>query len=189
MTNMSSPCRERRIFNEWSLLEQTGRANQGTLELLGRRQVPEEDVFRLAVHETSAIVRNRENSNLVCSHVAEVHFTRFFPSVPIEVNLQIPVLHPNVDPENGFVCLWHKFGPADTVIDALHRLQKIISWNWVNFERVHVLQPAAVEWFANNRTALPLGYRPILWPEDCGLRRQCLQEDFRRRRRRLTPSG
>ena len=138
------------------------------METLGRHSAPEENRFRLALHETEGILRTVTGKRLVSSHIAGVCFTRFFPCTPIEVNLETPIFHPNVDPKNGFVCLWRKFSAVETVLEVLRRLQRIVTWSWVNLEIAHVLQPDAVHWYqdAERKLALPLSFRPLTCPKD-----------------------
>jgi len=75
-----------------------------------------------------------------------LRFPRFFPAVPIEATLTLPVFHPNVDSRSGFVCLWTRTSPGDTVMEALRRLQRIVAWAAVNNEAEHVMQPEAARW-------------------------------------------
>lgn len=168
---MSIHYRERRISNEWSLLQQVARLNGGLVEVLGRYSAPEDDLLTVAVHQTCGIVQTGTAREFVFSHVVELRFTRFFPSVPIEAALRVPVFHPNVDPENGFACLWNRVSASDTVARALQRLQFIISWTIVNLESAHLLQPTAAQWYQDpaRQTALPLRFQAITWPDDEGL--------------------
>ncbi|MFZ0964827.1 MAG: hypothetical protein WAO35_28555 [Terriglobia bacterium] len=164
---MTIQLRERRIDNEWRLLQQVIATGEGQVEILGRHFAPEETLFHVVLHQTCGILPTASGKTFVFSHIADIRFTRFFPSVPIEVNLRAPVFHPNVDPGNGFVCLWNKFSPADTVLEALLRLQHVISWSWVNLDSAHVMQPAAIQWHKDplRQTELPLEFSPIIWPK------------------------
>jgi hypothetical protein len=165
---MSGHLRERRIENEWNLLERIAKLNEGLVEILGRLSAPEDDVFQVALHETCGIVQTRAATECVFSHTVDLRYTRFFPSVPIEAGLRVPVFHPNVDPESGFVCLWNRVSATDTILQALHRLQLIISWTIVNLETAHLMQPAAAQWYQDplRQVALPLSFTTIPSPKD-----------------------
>lgn len=161
---MNTWLRDRRIENEWALLHDAQRSRGSLLELSGRQSGPDGDSFGLLLHETSGIVEIDGRKVLVSSHRVEIRYPRFFPYVPMEGRLGRPVFHPNVDPRNGFVCLWSGFAVEDTVLTALHRLQRVISWELINQDPRHVIQPIAAEWYKNGSRewALPLSYAPIL---------------------------
>jgi hypothetical protein len=118
----------------------------------------------ILLHDTSGLVEIDGRKTMVSSHGAEIRFPRFFPYVPMEATLQRPVFHPNVDPNNGFVCLWSRFFVGDTVVTALQQLQKVIAWELINQDPRHVIQPAAVEWYKSpsREWSLPLSYVAIL---------------------------
>ena len=181
--------RERRIENEWNMLQLFADANPGIVEVLGRQPGEEETLFRIALHETTGIFQSAEGIASESSHLAVVRFTRFFPSVPIELNLQLPVFHPNVDPANGFVCLWNRFDPSDNVIEGLRRLQLVISWSSVNLDAIHVVQPDAVKWYQDTarETKLPLEFSPTRCPEASAIERRKRVNPRPPIRRRLEP--
>ena len=186
---LSETLRERRIENEWSLLEGLADANPAVVEVLGRQSGEEQTLFRIAVHQTAGILQNVGGMRFEFSLLAVLRFTRFFPSVPIELNLQVPVFHPNVDPANGFVCLWNRFDPSDNVVEALRRLQLVVSWSSVNLDAVHVMQPDAVKWYqdAGRETKLPLEFTPLRCPEACTAERLQGVKPVQPMRRRLEP--
>src|SRR5712692_910090 len=101
---MNLGLRDRRLRNEWDLLQEMGRANPSTLDIL----VGEPELFRITLHQTRGTLRRGGQNALVSSHAAEIRFPRFFPSLTIEARLLHPVFHPNVDPDSGFVCLWER---------------------------------------------------------------------------------
>jgi hypothetical protein len=115
-------------------------------------------------------VTGTDGLQLVEEHEAELRFPRFFPSVPIEAYLRRPVFHPNVDPVNGFVCLWDRFSPGDTVVTAVRHLQRIVAWRMLNLWADHVMQPEAAAWHGGDRDGyrLPLGYRELEFPVGLG---------------------
>ena len=115
--------RDRRIENEWGLLRDAQRSQPSIVELFDRESISDGESFRLALHETSGIVEIDGHRSVISSHHVEIRFPRFFPSVLLEVRLARPVFHPNVDPQNGFVCLWNRFAVEYTAVAALRQLQ------------------------------------------------------------------
>jgi hypothetical protein len=164
---MAPRVRDRRIENEWALLCNAQRRYPTLLEVLGKHSGPDGDSFAILLHDTSGLVEIDGQKTLVSSHEAEIRFPRFFPYVPMEATLLRPVFHPNVDPINGFVCLWSRFAVGDTVVTALLQLQKVIVWELINQDPRHVIQPTAVEWYKSpsREWSLPLSYVAILSSE------------------------
>src|SRR5207245_2306516 len=119
--------RSRRIRNEWDLVKKIRQINREGFDVLGHETGVTEDLFRLVLHQTSGILKRNEFC-LISSHQVAFRFPRFYPSVPIEAALSVPVFHPNVDSHTGFVCLWDKFSSGDTILEALSQVQRIISW-------------------------------------------------------------
>lgn len=179
--------RQVRVGNEWKLLQQLASLNQSVIDILGRRSVAEEDLFCIALRQTCGIAQAGAMTKFVLSHRVEIRLARFFPSVPIDARLVTPVFHPNVDPGTGFVCLWNRFSPGDTVSEVLYRLQHIISWTWVNLDGVHVVQLDAAKWYQDplRRTALPLTFTPLRWPAQLSPGHQGDEKPRARSRRRL----
>lgn len=138
--------RERRIANEWKLLSQLEQLNPAILKALRRGIGSNGDFFEAKVSRTPAPVHTRGRIQWVESHSVVFTFPQFFPALPIEANLAVPVFHPNVDPENGFVCLWTRTCSGDTIAEAITRLRQVISWNSVNYSADHVMQPDAIAW-------------------------------------------
>ena len=104
-------------------------------------------IFNFFLRQTSSLTGTLPNFETVDSHAVTLHFPKFFPSVPIEASLAHPVFHPNVHPETGFVCLWNRFSPGDTVMEAISQLQQVITWKLVNQETDHLMQPEALAWY------------------------------------------
>jgi len=184
---MGIDLRQVRVSNEWKLLQQLALLNRSVIDIWDRRSVAVEDLFRVALRQTCGIVQTAATREFAFLHTIEIRFARFFPSVPIEVYLTTPIFHPNVDPCNGFVCLWNRFGPGDTVSEALYRLQHIISWTWVNLDNVHVMQLDAAEWYEDplRRTTLPLTFTPLHWPRQFSPEAHTNDNQHARSRRRL----
>ena len=62
----------------------------------------------------------------------------------MEMYLSVPVLHPNVHPETGFVCLWDRHRVSNTVEIAMHKLVAMLAGTLWNADALHVMQPGAV---------------------------------------------
>ncbi len=165
--------RRQRVDNEWTILRQMAGANPACLEI--KEQRPDE--FLLVLKQSPAPIcfgGKIENGKieLVQEHEVRFAFARFFPAVPIEAYLTRPVFHPTVHPTTGFVCLWSRFSKADTVIEALCRLQRILTYSVFSDSPDDVMQPEALSWAvnANRGIALPLlctGLaKPASWAEE-----------------------
>jgi hypothetical protein len=167
---MTQGVRARRLDREWELLAALAGHNPGVLELVGRESQPESEVFRVILHRTSALSLTQSPRVMEsASHRAWFRYPAYFPSVPIEGFLDEPVFHPNVHPENGFVCLWSRFSPGDTIIEALRQLQRIVTWELWNGRAEHVMQPEALKWGRDVAISLTC---ELLWvPENLQLER------------------
>jgi hypothetical protein len=159
---------QRRVEQEWRLLHLLAQANPTILENINREQQVGGEVFCFTLHQTSSLRGEPNNLQFPDTHSVQLHFPGFFPSVPIEANLVHPVFHPNVHPENSFVCLWNRFSSGDTVMEAVSQLQQVITWKLVNQETDHLMQPEALAWYkdASREIELPLSYQPIAKPTD-----------------------
>jgi ubiquitin-protein ligase len=163
-----STLHQRRVEHEWRLLQLLAATNSSVLEILNREQGPASERFHLILHKTCALIKQDSYLNSLDTHTVALHFPEFFPSVPIEASLAIPVFHPNIHPENGFVCLWDRFSSGDTVAEAVLQLQRVITWRLVNEESDHLLQPEAIQWYREPQRGvqLPLDCQPLVMPEE-----------------------
>lgn len=184
---MMSTIFERRVEQEWRLLQSIADANPEIVRIIARRATETGIAFEIELAETSSLIAGRGGRSISDVHKAILHFPRFFPSMPIEVRLPAPVFHPNVHPETGFVCLWARFSPGDTVVEAVAQLQRVITWELVNREVDHLMQPAALEWFDSPARSepLPLSCRRIHKPEGLAMA-QSYRERPENLRRRLS---
>ena len=149
---MAESTRERRIRHEAALLRQMAALNPERLQIVALTG----DEFRMTLH--------------TAAHGAEVHslklaFAPYFPAVPIEAYLDVPVRHPNVHPVTGFICLWDKHSTGDTVIEALRQTQRVLSGELRNGETDHLMQPDSLD-------IEPLVYEPLCLPEGYLLERE-----------------
>ena len=184
---MPTSLRDRRIEQEWRLLNHLAEANQDLVAVVRRRTFADSEDFQLLLHETEGIATGEPRDTRIRSHQVRLSFPRFYPTAPIEAYLAQPVKHPNVDPRNGFVCLWTKHGGRETVVEALRRLQEVIVWKRMNLDNDHLMQPEAVEWhtaIARRQPAFfPLPYTPLRELKNFRLEKDRFQPPSRRRKR------
>ena len=155
--------RATRIENEWALLGEMASANRDLLQDLSRSRNAEADFFRLTLRGTTALAGTPPDLRRVDTHVVEFRFPGYFPAVPIEAFLSVPLFHPNVHPDNGFVCLWTRGSTGDTIVTALVRLQNVIGWRLYNSNPDHLMQPEALAWAAT-AAGLPFPCTPLEVP-------------------------
>jgi hypothetical protein len=164
---MTPSLRARRLDKEWLAVLQLAENNPGGLIPLGRSSRGVLEIFSLQLRDTDGLLmRIHEGARRVVStHSFELRFPRFYPAVPLEAYLSEPLLHPNVDPGTGFLCLWERTSPGDTAIEAIRRVQAMIAWKMYNLEAIHIVQPAAAEWVLQQPgIALPLRHTPLREP-------------------------
>lgn len=159
--------RERRIRNEWDWLRRAAASNPGRLLVPvdpgGLVRLPETPYYRMdGSHGRGIAVR--------------FEFPPYYPAVPLEAWLAFPVLHPNVHPENGFVCLWDTRQEGVSLVEAVRQLQRVVTWELYNLSADHVMQPEA-----GLRPRLP--YEPVAAPPGYELERSAgvLPEPRRKR--------
>lgn len=157
---------QRRVEQEWRLLQLLAESNSTILANLTRKHGAQGEILSFILHQTSSMIGKPGRFESVITHEVHLHFPKFFPSTPIEASLTRPVFHPNIHPENGFVCLWNRFSAGDTVMEAISQLQQVITWKLVNQETDHLMQPDALAWYRDpsRGTELPLPYQPISKP-------------------------
>jgi hypothetical protein len=155
--------RTRRIENEWLLLEALQRLNPGRIHptRAGERVSLEVDGFSALRY---APVAHQSMGEAVTSrHRLRIDFPRYYPTMPIEVYLDAPVFHPNVNPDNGFVCLWTRHRVQTTLEQTIAQLQRVLAWAMLNLDAGHVVQPEALDWYRRPgiRDRLPLPFTPM----------------------------
>jgi ubiquitin-protein ligase len=132
---------ERRIAAEWELLQQLAAANPGRITAM----YFDSAVVQLTLHGPAAMsIPNRQHGPVLSEHDLRVEFPVHFPAVPMEMYLSVPVLHPNVHPETGFVCLWDRHRVSNSIEIALHKLVAMLAGILWNADALHVMQPEAV---------------------------------------------
>jgi ubiquitin-protein ligase len=155
--------RERRIDNEWLLLEALTQANPSRLRL-----ARDPDAFAVEIANLPALLAPPPDLEHPAAHIERIHslrviFPRYYPSMPVEVYLDNPVFHPNVHPDTGFVCLWTRHRITTTLEHTLAQLQRVLSWALLNPDPKHVMQLEALRWYQQPgvRDHLPLPVTPF----------------------------
>ena len=164
---------ERRLRNEWQLLQQLIARNPGRFYEASMMDAD----LTLRLHGPAAWCAQPNGHPCPISiHALRISFPVHFPAVPMELFLETPVRHPNIHPETGFVCVWDRHRVSNTVEHALHRLVAMLAGQLQNTSAPHLMQPDAV--------SLPAAgdARPLLGVEHAY---DWLPEDTRPRKRRL----
>lgn len=172
---------QRRVEQERRLLGMLVEANSEIV--IPDSSLSSSDLLRFRLLKTAGLVRSSHGLRTKESHDVILRFPRFFPSLPMEASLQEPVFHPNIHPENGFVCLWGRFSPGDTVIEAVVQLQRVLTWQLVNEEADHMMQAEALAWYRRDgrEISLPLPCEPVRKPAGYDLQRTFAQRPPGRR--------
>ncbi len=144
--------RVRRIEREWAALRILAVSNPG------RMHVSEPWV---ELNDTPAY---RQENTASPGIRVRFEFPEYYPSVPVEAFLEHPVVHPNVHPETGFVCLWDGRHAGTALVEAVLQLQRIVTWHLKNRSADHLMQPEAGD-------LSPLTYTPLAVPADYYLER------------------
>lgn len=181
--------RGRRVGNEWRLLTELARGNPALVGELRRNHGPALDELAFRLRGSGALRLAAGRPVIGETHDVLIRFPRYFPAVPMEVELAAPVFHPNVHPETGFVCLWNRYRAGDSVVEAVARLQRVITWELYNLDADQVMQPEAVRWLEAGHPEfdLPLPYTPVAAPESLAPLNVPRSRVGNRTRRRLEP--
>lgn len=147
--------RGRRIRNEWEWLRRAAAANPGRLF------VPHEPGGFVRLPETPYYAMDGSQRKGIS---VRFEFPEYYPSVPLEAWLEFPVLHPNVHPENGFVCLWDMRQEGASLVGAVRQLQRVVTWDLYNLSADHLMQPGT-------GVRAPLPYDPVVAPPGYSLER------------------
>jgi hypothetical protein len=128
--------RNRRMDAEWKLLEKLAEANQRVLARIARCDWG----FFVELRDSPAWMGADGRQWMEREHALRYVFPRYYPALPLEGYLERPVLHPNVDPANGFVCLWKRYRTQQTIVDAVAMTRAVLSWSAVNPDTQHCMQ-------------------------------------------------
>jgi ubiquitin-protein ligase len=164
--------RSRRMEEEWQLLEKLAHANPRVLASITR--LPDE--FHVGLNESPAYVPRAHERRIEHEHVVRYVYPRYYPTLPLEGYFVRPIVHINVDPVTGFVCLWARYHPAQTIVDAILTTRTVMTWKTANRDPAHTMQEA-------DCSELPC-VQPLVIPENCrpmllhGKRRQRLSSEF-----------
>jgi Ubiquitin-conjugating enzyme len=156
--------RAQRIEHEWYLLNQLRDLNPKQLRLLGRKSRPNEETLFVELLQSPGIEGMDDRvPSIRQEHTLRLCFPRFYPDVPIECYVKEPLFHPNVRPDNGFICLWERFNLDDTAIQAVCRAQAMAAYRMMNLKQEHVMNPEAAEWY--EKEGQPRALVPVDGPE------------------------
>jgi len=147
--------RERRIRHEREWLRRAAACNPRLLV------VPDGDAEPVLLPETPFY---RLDGAPARGLAVRFGFPEYYPSVPLEAWLAAPVLHPNVHPETGFVCLWDMHQEGVSLVEAVRQLQRVVTWHVYNLSADHLMQPDA-------GLRDPLPFEPVVPPPEYHLER------------------
>jgi ubiquitin-protein ligase len=152
--------RNRRMNAEWQLLQALVDANQLTFASIVRLQ----DEFRVVMRESPAWVGKEDERRIETEHALRYVYPRYYPSLPLEGYFVRPVLHVNVDPLTGFVCLWQNYQPAQTIVDAILIMRAVMACKAANLDTAHRMQQVT---FINSTESCALPMPSLTIPEVC----------------------
>jgi ubiquitin-protein ligase len=130
---------------EWLLLQEMVQLNESRIKDVSASDA----TFYLSLRHTPAPALCAFDGGYIASfdtvteHRMRVEYPAFFPSLPMEVYLEAPVAHPNIHPESGFICLWHKHLVSNSIEHVLHKTAAMLGWALRSDESMHVMQPKA----------------------------------------------
>ena len=155
--------RTRRIENEWLSLEALQRLNPERMRFAGAGELVWVEVDGFSALCRAPVAEESMSEAVASRHRVRIAFPRYYPTMPVEVYLDAPVFHPNVNPDNGFVCLWTRHRVQTTLEQTLAQLQRVLAWALLNVDADHVVQPDALDWYARPgvRDQLPLHFVPM----------------------------
>lgn len=142
------------MLGEWDLLQRLAERNANRLTDLSL----DEGVLRLRLLATPSPLRD---GTVLSQHNLLIGFPVHYPALPMTMHLETAVLHPNVHPRSGFVCLWTDHKVSNTVEHALHKTVAILGWHLFNAEAMHVMQPDALPLLQQATQQRP-AYPPLL---------------------------
>ena len=132
--------RDRRIENEWRLLDELALANPHIVAEFTREQ----HQFCVVLQNSPAWVKRGFGREVETKHLVRYIFPKYYPAVPLECYFAIPIFHPNVDASNGFACLWLRPDPQRTIADAIVITRAMMSLRTQNTQDQHVMQKDAL---------------------------------------------
>jgi ubiquitin-protein ligase len=151
--------RNRRMDAEWQLLESLADANRSTFAQITRL----EDEFRFIMQESPAWVGKGSDSRTETEHALRYVYPRYYPSLPLEGYFVRPILHINVDPVSGFVCLWKNYRPVQTIVHAILITRSIMAGSVANWDPAHRMQQdALMDPLPMPSLTIPANCRPLL---------------------------
>lgn len=158
--------RDRRMEEEWQLLEALTSANPRILAQITRSS----GEFRVVLKESPAWISEGSELKVEIEHAVRYVYPRYYPALPIDGYFVRPIAHVNVDPVTGFVCLWERYQASQTIVDAVLITRAIMACRIANHDPAHCMQSVEC-------APLP-DAQPFIVPEQCRpvlLCRKCRQ--------------
>jgi len=135
---------DRRIRAEWEMLLELAANNPSRITGFEA----DDSVFSVRLLATPALQLNGagayDSANIITEHTLRIDFPMHYPAVPLTLHLAHPVLHPNIHPKNGFVCLWTRHHLNHNVEHAMHKTVAMLGWRLYNTNAEHVMQPESL---------------------------------------------
>jgi hypothetical protein len=152
--------RDRRMDTEWQMLETLANANGATFAAITRAR----DEFHIIMRQSQAWVGKNSERRIETEHALRYVYPRYYPSLPLEGYFVRPILHVNVDPATGFVCLWKDYRPTQTIVDAILITRAIMACKAANFDQAHRMQQDV---FLDDTDFCALSMPPLTIPATC----------------------
>jgi len=170
--------RSRRMDTEWQLLQDLAETNRSTFADVNRLQ----DEFRIVMQESPAWIGGESERRIETEHALRYVYPRYYPSLPLEGYFDRPILHVNVDPITGFICLWQDYRPAQTIVDAILITRAIMSGKAANWDPAHRMQQGVIHEHQESyilqmpSLTLPVNCRPLLFHRSTSGKRRLSSE-------------
>jgi hypothetical protein len=144
---------------EWQLLGELADANRTTFASITCSQ----NEFRVVLHESPAWIEMGSERRVESEHALRYVYPRYYPTLPLEGYFVRPILHINVDPVTGFICLWKEYRTAQTIVDAILITRAIMAWKAANQDPAHRMQEAECGTLPMPSLTIPASCRPRLF--------------------------
>ena len=152
--------RSRRMDTEWQLLQDLAETNRSTFADVNRLQ----DEFRIVMQESPAWIGGESERRIEIEHALRYVYPRYYPSLPLESYFVRPIVHVNVDPVTGFICLWQDYRPAQTIVDAILITRAIMACKVANWDPAHRMQQDVIP---EHQESYVLPMPPLTIPASC----------------------
>jgi len=142
------------------MLRALAEANPDTFAAISRG----ENEFRVVIQQSPAWVETGSELAVDTEHSLRFVYPRLYPALPLEAYFIRSILHVNVDPATGFVCLWRSYRPDRTIVDALIVTRSIMANRTANWDPIHRMRADSL---ALRQGAQVLAMPELLIPDNC----------------------